>query len=205
MNPAAIRNLRAADYPRMPWRNGAGTTQEVACNPGGSSAAFDWRLSIADVAADGGFSAFTGYQRIITVLEGRGIVLTVDGQEQAPLPPREAYAFSGDAHVDCRLVDGPIRDFNLIYAPARYHARLQWVHGAGPWTFHSAAHSVLVLNAGKALSVTVDGATHRLASQYDCLSVDGQQSLAQYRLEPMAGPDDALDACVIELVPRIAT
>lgn len=198
MSAAHIRILHAADYPRMPWRNGAGTTEEVACNPGGSAAAFDWRLSIADVEQDGGFSAFTGYQRIITVLEGQGIVLTVDGQEQAPLAPRMAYAFSGDAPVHCRLPGGPIRDFNLIYAPARYHARLQWVAGAGPWTFHSDARSVLVLNAGESLSVDVDGQAYTLPTRYDCLSAEGQDGLVRYSL---AAPG-ALDACVIELLPR---
>jgi environmental stress-induced protein Ves len=119
MKQPEVHLYRAADYPRMPWRNGGGTTQEVVCNPGGSAAGFDWRLSIADVAQDGGFSAFTGYQRIITVLEGSGIQLTVDGSLQTPLTPRQAYAFAGEAQVQCRLLDGPIRDFNLIYAPAR--------------------------------------------------------------------------------------
>ena len=176
MTTPDIHLYRAADYPRMPWRNGGGTTQEVACNPGGSTAAFDWRLSIADVAQDGGFSAFTGYQRIITVLEGQGIQLTVDGHEQAPLAPRKAYAFLGDAQVDCRLLDGAIRDFNLFYAPARYHARLQWVSAA--CTFHSAAHA--------------------LPSRYDCLHVEGQSGVAQYQLDAAGG----VDACVIELQPR---
>lgn len=200
MNPLDLRLYRAADYPRMPWRNGGGTTQEVACNPGGSSAAFDWRLSLADVGQDGAFSAFTGYQRILTVLEGRGIELTVDGRRQAPLAPRVAYAFSGDARVDCRLLDGPIRDFNLIYAPARLHARLQWVSGREPWVFHSSASTVLVLNAGEALSLSLDDAQHQLASRYDCLHVEGQDRLVRYRLSAA----DGLDACVIELLPRSA-
>lgn len=205
MSTPEIRLLRAADYPRMPWRNGGGTTQEVACNPGGSTAAFDWRVSIADVAQDGGFSAFTGYQRIITVLEGQGIVLTVDGQAHAPLPARQPYAFSGDARVDCRLVDGPIRDFNLIYSPARYEARLQWVKGgvAAPWILRSAARSVLVLNAGAGLTVTIDGVVHALPSRYDCLHVEGQNGLAEYRLDAVGTTSPAiLDACVIELFPR---
>lgn len=200
MTHPEVHLYRAADYPRMPWRNGGGTTQEVACNPGGGTAAFDWRLSIADVAQDGGFSAFIGYQRIITVLEGRGIQLTVDGNEQAPLTPREPYAFAGDAQVQCRLLDGPIRDFNLIYAPARCHARLQWVVGAGPWIFHSAAQHVLVLNAGRSLSVGVNGAPHELPSRYDCLHIETTDGLAEYCLEG----GDALDACVIELLPRVA-
>lgn len=193
-----VRLYRAAGYPSMPWRNGGGTTQEVACNPGGSTAAFDWRLSIADVAQEGGFSTFAGYQRIITVLEGQGIQLTVDGRAQAPLGQRQAYAFSGDAPVHCRLVDGPIRDFNLIYAPASLQARFQWAGGTGPWTFHSAARTVLILNAGQELSVRVDGVAHALPGRYDCLHAEGQEGLAEYCLEG-AG---ALDACVIELSPR---
>ncbi|MGH8815325.1 MAG: HutD/Ves family protein [Achromobacter pestifer] len=200
MTAPEVRLYRAADYPRMPWRNGGGTTQEVACHPASGTAAFDWRLSIADVAQDGGFSAFTGYQRIISVLEGQGILLTVDGRDHPPLTSRQAYAFSGDAQVHCRLPGGPIRDFNLIYAPARYHARLQWVGGMGPWTFHSAAQTVLVLNAGQTLSVRVNGAAHALPARYDCLHIEAPEGLAEYRLES----PDPLDACVIELVPRTA-
>lgn len=194
MTARNIRLYQAADYPRMPWKNGGGTTQEVARNPGDSSAAFEWRLSIADVAQDGGFSAFNGYQRVITVLEGQGIQLTVDGREQTPLTSRQAYAFPGDARVDCRLLDGPIRDFNLIYAPQRYQARLQWA--SAPWVFHSAAPIVLVLNAGGMLVVRVDGEAHALPSRYDCLHSDGPVELVEYRLE------GEVDACVIELTPR---
>lgn len=200
-----VRLYRAQDYPRMPWRNGGGTTQEVACNPGGSSSAFTWRLSIADVAQDGGFSQFSGLQRIITVLEGAGIALTVDGQPQAPLGPRAAYAFSGDAQVDCRLLGGPIRDFNLIYSPARYRARLQWIGGTKDWTFHSAASTVLLFNAGQALMARRNGEPLPRPSCYDCLHVeedDGFEGdeLAEYRLESATG----LDACLIELQPRDA-
>ena len=64
MKHPEVHLYRAADYPRMPWRNGAGTTQEVACNPGGSTTAFDWRLSIADVAQEGGFSASVSYTHL---------------------------------------------------------------------------------------------------------------------------------------------
>lgn len=195
-----IQLYRAEDYPRMPWRNGGGTTQEVACNPGGSTARFDWRLSIADVGQDGGFSAFGGYQRILTVLEGQGIELTVDGRLQAPLAPRQAYAFSGDAQVACRLLDGPIRDFNLIYTPALYHARLQWVSGAGPCVFHSSARTVLLMNAGSAVTLCVNGEAHPVPTQYDCLHIEGLDALVEYRLEG----EGMLDACIIELLPRVA-
>ena len=190
MTSPDVRLYRAQDYPRMPWRNGGGTTQEVACNAGGSSAAFTWRLSIAEVAQDGGFSAFNGLQRVITVLEGGGIALTVDGRAQAPLRARQAY--------DCRLLDGPIRDFNLIYSPRHHHARLQWIGGARDWTFHSAATTVLLFNAGDALTARRDGHVLPAPARYDCLHLESAEGLAEYRLESAT----VLDACLIELQPR---
>ena len=173
----------------------------MACNPGGSTAGFEWRLSIADVGQDGGFSAFDGFQRIITVLEGAGIELTVDGRREPPLGPRRAYAFRGDAKVDCRLLDGPIRDFNLFYAPARWQARLQWLNAS--CVFHSSARAVLLLNASDALALAVDGASHELPSRHDCLHIETAGGLAEYRIEP-ATASAALDACLIELLPVAA-
>ncbi|WP_300650997.1 HutD family protein, partial [Pseudomonas sp.] len=109
--------LRAADYPRMPWKNGAGSTLEIARDQGEGLEGFGWRLSIADIAESGGFSAFAGYQRVITVLEGAGMCLQVDGVASRPLLPFDPVAFAGDSRVECQLLAGAIRDFNLIYAP----------------------------------------------------------------------------------------
>jgi hypothetical protein len=45
------RVLSPADYRRMPWKNGAGRTTEIAVHPAGAALdAFDWRVSVADVA-----------------------------------------------------------------------------------------------------------------------------------------------------------
>lgn len=134
-----LRILRAVDYPRMPWKNGAGSTEEIARDGGDGLDGFGWRLSIADVGESGGFSRFAGYQRIISVLEGGGMRLRVDGAESAPLRARQAFAFSGDSEVHCTLLDGAIRDFNLIYAPRRHRARLQWLRVEGELDWHGTA------------------------------------------------------------------
>ncbi len=183
----------------MPWRNGGGVTAEVACNPGGGLQGFEWRLSIAEVGQDGPFSAFHGMRRIIAVLEGAGIEMTVDGQRQAPLRPFQPYAFSGDSQVQCRLLDGPIRDFNLIYAPSRYQARLQWLQGPALQCFHSSAATVLVFNAGEALQVEADAQpSEAVLARHDCLHIATDATLTEYRLQAEAG----INACVIELQPR---
>ncbi len=67
----ALSVLRAVDYPRMPWKNGGGSTEEITRDAGVGLDGFGWRLSIADIEASGGFSVFAGYQRIITVLKAR--------------------------------------------------------------------------------------------------------------------------------------
>lgn len=51
---------------------------------------FDWRISVAYVARAGPFSVFPGVDRIITLIDGPGMVLTVDGAEHrvdAPYKP----------------------------------------------------------------------------------------------------------------------
>ncbi|MCY1262494.1 Protein Ves [compost metagenome] len=192
-----IHLLRAADYPRMPWKNGAGTTLEITRDAGAGLDGFGWRLSIADVGESGGFSAFNGYQRIITVLEGAGMSLTVDGTESRPLHALDPFAFSGDSAVQCRLLDGAIRDFNLIYSPQRYSARLQWLHVDGPQRLFSSAPTVLLFNAGNELAVRLDGEECATLGQHDCLQIERGSELAELVL----GSAQPTDCCLIELTP----
>jgi environmental stress-induced protein Ves len=121
------RVLRPSDYQRMPWKNGGGTTTEIwrAASPDGEML---WRLSIADVASDGPFSAFPGVDRFIMVIEGKGMELTVGGRPRRLDDLFKPFAFSGDAKTDCRLIAGPIRDFNLMVARRYGHGDLRVSH-----------------------------------------------------------------------------
>lgn len=118
---SAIR-LGPADYRLMPWKNGQGSTVELAIHPlGATLQSFDWRLSMADVAQDGDFSPFPGYDRSLMVASGRGMELNF-ASASAPqrLNGRGALAeFSGDWPTRCTLLDGPVRDFNVVSARGR--------------------------------------------------------------------------------------
>jgi len=119
------RLLQPADYVRMPWKNGSGQTMEIAAHPSGSTLAdFDWRVSIADVAADGPFSSFVGVDRTLALLSGAGMRLTGATHATELRAPYEPYAFSGDDATTCALVDGPVRDFNLMIRRARVRGDL---------------------------------------------------------------------------------
>ncbi len=140
------RVLRPSDYVSMPWKNGGGTTTEIwkAASPDG---AVLWRLSIADVASDGPFSEFPGIDRWIMVIDGKGMELTVGGQVHRMADPFAPFAFSGDAKTGCRLLAGPIRDFNLMVARSYGSGALRVSHlapGASqPFAENIAAFHVL--------------------------------------------------------------
>jgi environmental stress-induced protein Ves len=183
--------LRANDYPRMPWKNGGGSTEEITRDAGTGLEGFGWRLSIADIGESGGFSTFAGYERVITVLQGEGMTLRVDGQDTRPLLPLDPFAFSGESQVSCTLLGGAIRDFNLIYAPQRYNARLQWLDGEQ--RFFSSAGTVLVFNVTELLEVKAGDSDAQLG-RHDCLQLDGNAGLLEVSTN---GP-----CCVIELTAR---
>ncbi|WP_339544942.1 HutD/Ves family protein [Pseudomonas sp. RA_35y_Pfl2_P32] len=171
-----LKVLRAADYPRMPWKNGGGSTEEITRDAGTGLDGFGWRLSIADIGESGGFSTFAGYQRVITVLQGAGMCLTVDGQDTRPLLPLDPFAFSGESQVSCTLLGGAIRDFNLIYSPQRYSARLQWL--AGEQRFFTAAHCVLVFSVTEQLQVQL-GDNFQQLGRHDCLQLDANNQMLE--------------------------
>src|SRR6478752_4494283 len=120
--------IRYAELKAHPWRNGGGVTREVARHPRttsmqtalqtgprdtGQDNAWDWRVSIAEVSKAGPFSAYTGMDRVLTVIDGDLLLLSVDGAEH-PLEKYRPFRFSGDADSAGALPTGDIRDLNVI-------------------------------------------------------------------------------------------
>ncbi|WP_269531712.1 HutD family protein [Chitinimonas sp. BJYL2] len=123
----SYRLLGTADYTDMPWKNGGGTTCELFRLPHPARPAdFALRLSIATVAQGGPFSAFPGVDRTLLLLEGAGMALRFDGSAPVRLEQTlQPIVFAGETPVDCTLLDGPLRDFNLMVARDWGRAALQ--------------------------------------------------------------------------------
>ncbi len=100
-----MKIIRYADLVQVPWKNGGGVTREIAREEEGDE--IGWRLSIADVGLEGSFSAFPGLQRILTVIEGAGMVL--DRPNEPPIAANlfEPVSFSGDEPINGLLPNGP--------------------------------------------------------------------------------------------------
>ena len=123
-----------ADCQAQRWRNNGGWTRELLAWPPGQ----DWelRISVADIEADGPFSAFAGVERWFAVLHGAGVDLAGQVLTQAS----ELFAFSGDEALSCHLLDGMTRDFNLMHK--RGQGTVQVLPAQG--VLHSAEHAVWV-------------------------------------------------------------
>ena len=107
-----MRVQRFGEHREMPWANGKGTSYEVASDRDASDH-WSWRIAIAPVVQDGTFSSLPGVDRQLVVVDGKGMVLDVDGQSMKCLPD-QFVQFSGDATTFARLVDGPVVDLGLM-------------------------------------------------------------------------------------------
>ena len=123
--------LQHFDLNRVPaslWKNGGGATRELACwPPGADMEHFDWRVSVATVAASGPFSCFAEVDRVITLLTGDGVHLRqsatgIDHRLDKALQP---FAFAGDGGMDCDLLGGTSQDFNLMTRRSRWRGAVQ--------------------------------------------------------------------------------
>lgn len=138
-----------ATVPPSPWKNGGGSTREIAYWPeGAASEKFDWRISVATIAKAGPFSVFAGIDRSITLLDGDGVALksangAVDHRLDTALVP---FAFSGDELVDCALLGGESTDFNVMVRRATARANVTVLRAAGD--IASSRHGLLMATHG---------------------------------------------------------
>ena len=122
-----MKIIRASSCRTTPWKNGGGTTTEIAAEPPGASlGTFDWRISMASVVVDGAFSTFPGIDRTLAVVSGKGLMLTI-GSKAAVSLERGSYpiSFDGDVPTSARLTGGEITDLNVMTRRGRFSHRLQ--------------------------------------------------------------------------------
>lgn len=194
----APRLLRAQDYRRERWRNGAGWTREVHAQPSPGGEGWDWRLSIAEIDEDAPFSAFPSVDRELVLLSGNGLRLRFDDGALVELhPPHDRLRFAGERALRGELVDGPTRDFNLMWRRDAVDAQLWHRPLVGSMVLFAdpgSTWAVFVL-AGR-LRCGVGGADSLEAAQGDTLLLSGAP--AARRRYPLDGGGELL---VIRIAP----
>jgi environmental stress-induced protein Ves len=117
----------------MPWKNGRGTTLEIAAEPKGAKLddpSLLWRLSSAPVTEPGPFSAFPGLARFLALTEGKELGLSFKDRD-VTLRAGDVYHFRGEEQVSAKLTDGPVKDIGLLYRPDRVKAQMDYLSFKG--------------------------------------------------------------------------
>lgn len=178
----SVVRLDPTAYRRTPWKNRGGVTVDIADAYRAGTAPGDWdgvlwRLGRTEIVQPGPFSDLSGYDRILTVIGGRGLVLEVAGGPALDVrEPFRPVRFRGEDRVMSRLEAGPVAVLNLI--ADRDHAIDVAILADGETRTLSAL--INIVHAPRASAVTIDGAAFSLADD-EALRVDGSAALAVVR------------------------
>lgn len=197
---AFARHLPACGYRRLRWRNGTGWTREIHAAAAGQAApeAWDWRLSIAEIEADGPYSAFPGVEREQVLLSGAGLCLDFGTGGQRRLePPHGRQRFGGEVPLEARLQSGRVEVFNLMWRPERVAATLWhrplvgsmllFAEPGSTWAVHLMAGRATVAGGGEGpLLEAGDTALLAGGGQRQRCFVEGGGELLLVRVDPRA-------------------
>lgn len=103
-----ITLLDPAGYLRTPWKNGGGTTVDIAFVED------VWRFGRTPIVKAGPFSDYTGFDRVQVLVSGSGLVLETPQGEIDVRQPFRPVRFRGETPIVSQLESGPVEVVNLI-------------------------------------------------------------------------------------------
>jgi environmental stress-induced protein Ves len=170
-----MKILRAANYTVMPWKNGLGSTTEIAIAPASDGLAdFDWRVSMAQVTTDGPFSTFPDIDRTLLILDGGGLRLTVSNRAPVHIDRTTIHAFPGDQPTSAVLTHGPVVDLNVMSRRDRLTHHVQRIKVMESLRFQPVATTLLFVERGR---VVVESDSPALAlAEHDTLLLERHRS-----------------------------
>lgn len=168
--------IQYASLRATPWKNGGGSTTEIAIAPAGATFDdFDWRVSLATIAQDGPFSIFPGIDRSLALVDGDGVLLDF-GDERFVLSPSEPLIeFAGEDAVHATVTGPHTTDFNVMTRRGQCRHRLELVVVKGTQALKRRGGTTLLFLA-EGESLTLSSARERIAMvRYDTVVMDTQE------------------------------
>jgi environmental stress-induced protein Ves len=164
-----MRILRADSYRSMPWKNGGGETTEIAVWPENASLDdFGWRVSMARVDRSGPFSMFPGVDRTLSILEGEGLRLAVEGHAAVDLTGAvEPYAFPADEPTESNLIGAAVTDLNVMTRRGKFTHTTRRIAVSGKMEIASDAGVAILLCHRGSVEVKTGGISDDLGP-LDC-------------------------------------
>jgi environmental stress-induced protein Ves len=157
----------------MPWKNGGGETIEVSIAPDHSTLeTFDWRISRARIDRSGPFSPFSGIDRTLVAIDGKGIVLRFDDAEPVVLSPGDPpLSFVGEAGVESEMLEGVVTELNVMTRRDRFHHRVEVLADNRPTDVMARGDEIVtIFAAGRAIVDTAAGKSQLSANDAVLLS-----------------------------------
>jgi hypothetical protein len=110
--------VRKSDFTEGRWPNGAGVSWTIASSPTSSAPAkADWYFATALIERPAPFSLLPGVDRVMTLIEGGGFRLRVDGLGEFLVDrPSVPIPFPGDRPTECQVEGKPSTVLNLLFA-----------------------------------------------------------------------------------------
>jgi environmental stress-induced protein Ves len=163
LGASSLGIVRSGDREATPWRNGRGSTREIARRLlGVRGPHFVWRVSVAELVGDCELATFPGVERSATLIDGDGLVLDVAGVTHE-LGPYQTVRFDAEAQTRARLTRGAVRILNVMTVSSRMSARVEVVDLSTDRPLTIAGTTLVVLLSGEASVYAADGASGTLA------------------------------------------
>ena len=168
--------IQYASLRSAPWKNGGGSTTEIAVSPAGAGLdEFDWRVSLATISQSGPFSSFPGIDRSLALVDGDGVLLDF-GDERFVLSPSEPLIeFAGEATVHATVSGQQTTDFNVMTRRGTCRHRLAPCTVKGKESLkRRSGTTLLFLAEGEGL--TLSSARERIAMvRYDTVVMEAEE------------------------------
>lgn len=180
-----MKIIRKDTFTKTAWKNGGGVTHEAIRVPP-SGEPFSWRVSVAHIEKSGPFSDFSGYERRMLLLRGRGLNLRFgDGRRSELREIGDCVEFDGAMPTHCDLLEGPCFDLNLMTSKSlRTSAKIERLQGtfiatAGP------GQTLLVFSLTAALQLGDEAGGNTRLNPWD-LAIASEGTLRLEDIEPGA-------------------
>ncbi len=197
--PDGVRRFALQDLPPEPWRNGGGLTRQVAAGrfglaQNGAPNAWDWRISVADITANGLFSVFPGIDRTAALVAGDSLRLLADAGPLYFARPGAVQSFAGETVLTAQLRGGPARLFNVMARRGHAIAQLRSYGGGAALALQPGDCCALLVVRGS-FAVRLRGASAPSAVALQLHADDGL--LVQDHAASLTLEDNGPDGCLV--------
>lgn len=141
-----LQLIHLTEVAPVPWQNGGGLTRELLRWPPGAAEAWQLRISVAEVAQSGPFSAYPGVERWFCVLQGAGVVLRFNEGRHRLTPDSPPLRFDGARAPACTLVAGTTLDLNLMARQSAGRAEMARAQAGVPWVSRAPLRALFTLH-----------------------------------------------------------